>query len=406
MILARYYPSLAPGTYRRLWTGVVPYHFAFQIGIVATGSAAVTLSTSALEVGLMLGAWGVPILFLPPFGGVAADRYPRRRTLLAAQLALGTGALAIGALALAGALGIWHLIALGLLQGTVYAFFAPARTAYTASAVPTPLVPNAVSAYSLSEHIAAVIGPALGGLLVAMAGIGFRWAFVIVAILHAGIWVVFRGLPEQAVAQIDGRGRVFDRIREGMRYARGLPSLRVVIAVSAVAMLLGMPFRQLMPVFADRVHDAGPAGLGTLLAAAGVGAILGSIAVSQVRGDDNIRRLPGVLGAGFGLGALAFALAPSFGFAVALAAVAGAAAAAFTTTNSAIVASVPDPAYYGRAASLYQLTFALGPLGAIPVAALADRIGAPEAVAAGGLLLAITAPLLARQLGQERRISR
>jgi MFS family permease len=405
VIVSRYYPSLAPGTYRRLWTGVIPYHFAFQIGLVATGSAAVTLSTSALEVGLMLGAWGVPILFLPPFGGVAADRYPRRRTLLAAQLALGSAALVIGGLALTGALATPHLVVLGLLQGTVYAFFAPARTAYTARAVVTPLVPNAVAAYSLSEHVAAVIGPALGGILVATAGIGVGWAFVIVAALHSGIWVVFRGLPEQAVAKIDGRDRVLERIREGMRYAQALPSLRVVLAVSVVAMLLGMPFRQLMPVFADRVHDVGPAGLGTLLAAAGMGAILGSIAVSQVRGDGNLRRLPGILGAGFGLGALAFALAPSFGFAVALAAVAGAAAAAFTTTNSAIVASVPDPAYYGRAASLYQLTFALGPLGAIPVAALADRIGAPEAVAAGGLLLAITAPLLARQLGRERRVS-
>lgn len=405
MTFARLYPSLGAGPYRRLWVGVIPYHFAFQVGLIATGSAAVALSRSALEVGLMVGAWGLPILFLPPFGGVAADRYSRRRTMLASQVTLGTAALIVGVLAIRGSLGIWHLVALGLLQGAVYAFFAPARTAYTARAVARPLVPNAVAAYSLSEHTAAVVGPALGGLLVATAGIGVGWAFVLVAAMHAGIFVIFYGLPDQAPSHDHGDDRVVQKIREGIRYARSLPALRVVLALSAIAMLLGMPFRQLMPVFSDRVYHAGPAGLGTLLAAAGVGAIVGSVAVSRLRGDEGLGRWPGILGAGFGVGALLFALAPSFPFAVGLAALAGAAAAAFTTTNSAIVSAEPEAAYYGRAASLYQLTFALGPLGAIPIAALADQIGAPLAVASGGLLLAIAAPIVARQLGQRRMTS-
>ncbi|MBF8290578.1 MAG: major facilitator superfamily 1, partial [Chloroflexi bacterium] len=362
----------------------------------------ITLSTSALEVGLMVGAWGLPILLMPPFGGVAADRFSRRRTILLSQVVLGAGALAIGLLALEGALGIWHVVGLGLIQGAVYAFFAPARTAYTAVAVATPLVPNAVAAYSLSEHVAAVLGPALGGLLVATAGIGIGWAFVLIAVLHAGIYVIFRGLPDQAVPSAMAGDQVLGRIREGMSYARRLPALRVVIALSALAMLLGMPYRQLMPVFADRVFDVGPAGLGTLMAVAGVGGIVGSIGVSRLRGGGSLARWPAILGALFGLAALAFALAPSFPIALVLVALAGAAAAAFTTVNSAVVVSAPEPAYYGRAASLYQLTFALGPLGAIPIAALADRIGAPLAVASGGLLLAIAAPLVARQLGQRR----
>jgi predicted MFS family arabinose efflux permease len=156
-----------------------------------------------------------------------------------------------------------------------------------------------------------------------------------------------------------------------------------------------------MPIFAEQVHHAGAAGLGTLLAAAGIGAILGSISVSQVRSGGWLSRLPGILGALLGLAALAFALAPSYLVAIGLAAVAGGVAAAFTTLNSAVVASSPNPAFYGRAASLYQLTFALGPLGAIPIAALADRIGAPQAVAAGGVLLALLSPLIVRQLGRD-----
>lgn len=404
MGLTRYYPSLGPGPYRRVWSGVVPYHFAFQIGIVATGTAAVALSDSAFEVGLMVGAWGFPILFLPPFGGVAADRFSRRRTMLAAQVALGTGALVVGVLALLGELQTWHLVALGLLQGTVYAFFAPARVAYTAAAVARPIVPNAIAAYSLSEHIGAVVAPVLGGLLVAIPAVGFSGAFLVVAALHAGIFAVFAGIPEQAPASgVDGEG-VLERIRAGFRYARSNASLRVVLTISALAMVLGMPFRLLLPVFAERVFHAGPAGLGLLLGATGIGAISGAIGAARIRGGPQLVVWPGILGAAFGIAALAFALAPSFQVGLVLAIVAGAAAAAFTTTNSAIVASIPDPAFYGRAASLYQLTFALGPLGAIPIAALADRTGAPLAVAAGGLLLAISAPLIARQLRRVRSL--
>jgi len=403
--LTRWYPSLGPGTYRRVWSGVVPYHFAFQIGIVATGTAAVALSSSALEVGLMVGAWGLPILILPPFGGVAADRFSRRRTMVAAQVILGLGALAVGILALAGLLGVWHVIVLGLAQGGVYAFFAPARTAYTAAAVDRVIVPNAIAAYSLSEQIGAVVGPVLGGLLVAVPVIGYGWAFVLIALMHLMILAIFQGLPEQSQPGATNGETVVARIRAGIRFARATPSLRVVLVVSAIAMLLGMPFRQLLPVFSERVFEAGPAGLGLLFGAAGFGAIAGAIGASQIRGGVGLWRWSGVLGTAFGLGVVAFALSPTFAVGVALVAVAGAATAAFTTINSAIVASIPDPAFFGRAASLYQLTFALGPLGAIPIAALADQIGAPGAVAAGGLLLALLAPFVARHLGRERSLT-
>lgn len=399
MSLAALYPSLGGGIYRRMWIGIVPYHLCFQIGLVATGAAAIALSRSTLEVGLILGAWGVPILFMPPFGGVAADRYPRRRTMLAAQVVLGGAAFAIGALALTGRLAVWHLVVLGVTQGIVYAFFAPARNAYTARAVPKPLIPNAAAAYSLSEHTGAVLGPALGGLLIAGLGFGFGWAYVLVAATHAVIFAIFAGIPEQPTSPEASGGSVFERIREGVGYARGIAALRVVLVLSALAMVLGMPYRQLMPVFADDVYGVGAGGLGTLLTAAGAGAILGSIAVSRLRGDRGLGRWPGIFGALFGGAAFLFALAPSFAAGIVLAGVAGAAAAGFTTTNAAVVVAAPSPAYYGRMASLYQLTFALGPLGAIPIAALADQIGAPRAVAGGGLLLAVAAPLVARLLG-------
>lgn len=383
----------------------MPYHVTFQLTVVATGTAAVALAGSTFEVGLMVGAWGFAILVLPPFGGAAADRFSRRRTMLLAQLVLAMGVLAAGLLALAGLLRPWMVVLLGMSQGAVYAFFAPARVSYTAGAVERRLVPNAIAAYGFSEHVTAVAAPVLGGLLVATPGVGYAGTYLIVAILHLAIFAIFRGLPEQPIRVGAADETVLARIRAGIAYVGSMPALRVAIVASGLALLLGMPFRQLLPVFASRVFEAGPGGLGLLLGASGAGAILGSMTVARLQGDRSMVRLPGLLGSLVGLSVAAFALAPAFTAAVVLAALAGGAIAAFTTTNSAIVASSADPAFYGRAASLYQLTFAFGPLGAIPVAALADRIGPPAAVLAGGLLLVVLAPAAAWWLGRRRAVA-
>lgn len=402
LIIERLYPSLASGPYRRVFAGIVPYHATFQLTLVATGTAAIDLARSTFEVGLMVGAWGLAILILPPFGGAAADRFPRRRTMLWAQLVLAAGLSIAAALAVIGVLAPWHVVLLGISQGAVYAFFAPARVSYTAAAVERRLVPNAIAAYGFSEHATAVVVPVIGGLLVATPAIGYAGTWLLVAALHLGIFGIFRGLPDQPIRSDAAGEPVLSRIRAGVVYVRATPALRVAIVASGLALLLGMPFRQLLPVFSSNVFHAGPGGLGILLGASGAGAILGSMSVARLRGDRPMVRLPGLLGALVGLAVAAFAIAPEFAAAVVLAAIAGGSIAAFTTTNSAVVASAADPAYYGRAASLYQLTFAFGPLGAIPVAALADRIGPSAAVLSGGLLLVVLAPVAAWWLSRRR----
>jgi MFS family permease len=366
---------------------MVPYHFAFQLSVITTGYAAVTLSDSALAVGLVVGAWGLPILIVPPLGGVAADRVSRRRTLLIAQVVLAVSMLITGSLAFGGVLAPWHLVILGLVQGTTYSFFAPARTAYTANAVERGLIPNAIAAYSLSDYSAAVLGPAVGGLLLSIPSLGFGWVYVLIAALHAIILAILLPLPEQTPIRHDPDDSAWQRILEGLRYVRSTPPLPKTIALGAIVMLLGMPYLQLMPVFADRVFVVGSGGLGLLLTASGMGAVGGALAAARIRGDRQVVRWQAVLGAGFAVAVMLFAVSPGFPVVLVTSALAGLTSSAFAIVNYSLVITRTEPRLYGRVASTYQLTFALGPLGAVPVAALADQVGAPAAVRLGGALL-------------------
>jgi MFS family permease len=397
------YPALTVPAYRRLWMGIVPYHFAFQLSVLTTGYVAVTLSDSAFVVGVVVGAWGLPVLLVPPLGGVAADLYSRRRTLLLAQVVLGVSTLVIGVLALRGILAPWHLVVLGLTQGTTFAFFAPARTAYTASAVERGLVPNAIAAYSLSDYTSAVVAPVVGGFLLAVPTLGYGWVYVGIAGLYVVILAILLPLPYQAPASEEADASAGQRILEGLRYVRDTPPLPKLVAMAAISMFLGMPYLQLMPLFANRVFDVGSAGLGLLLAASGVGAVAGTLAAARLRGDRQVVRWQPVLGVGLGVTVVLFAVSPGFPVALATAAVAGFASSAFAIVNYSLVIRATEPRLYGRVASIYQLTFAFGPLGAIPVAALADRVGAPTAVAFGGVLLVAAFVAMTRGLGLRGR---
>jgi MFS family permease len=381
----RLYPSLRGRVYRRLWLGVVPYHFAFQLGVVTTGYAAISVAASTFEIGLIVGAWGLPVLFLPPVGGVAAVRFSRRRTMVICQAVLLSVTVVVIALALSGVLSSIHLIVLGLVQGSTYSFYAPARTAYTAAAVEPPLVHNAIAAYILSDYASAVVGPLLGGIILAIWGDAVA-GYVVMAAIYTIVLVIFWGLPEQdpplAGAGIGVRAPIWAAIQQVGRSS----ALTKVFLVAALATLLGMPFQQLMPIFADQVFMVGAAGLGVLLTAVGVGAVLGSVLAARIP-QARLQAWQAPLAAALGSAVVAFALTPTFPAACLPAAIAGMSGSGLAVVNYSLMLMRTRPDLYGRTASLFQMTFALAPIGAIPMAAIADSVGAEATVIVAGLLL-------------------
>jgi MFS family permease len=386
--LERAFPALAVGPYRLLLSGNLCAMLAYQASVVATGYAAFQMTGAATMLGLISLALGLPLLLFALIGGVVADRLPRHRVLLAAQGTLGTTAAALAGLALTGLLRPWHLIAIGLVQGTAFAFNMPARQALVADLVGPERLRSAIALNTSGINCCRIAGPALAGALLAIPAIGFSGVFVAMAGLYvvALVLLVRIDVPPRRPRTVATSG-VAD-VLEGLRYIRSSPVLLALLGLAFVPLLFGMPYQTLMPVFAERVFGVGAQGLGVLMAAAGVGSLIGSIAVAALAAFPRPAVLQLGVGVLFGASLLAFALAPSFVVAVATLVVVGFTSAAYTAINNTLVLANAEPRLHGRVMSVYLITFAVSPVAALPMSWLTDWLGAPATVAGGGLIVA------------------
>lgn len=392
-LIFRLYPALANRHYRLLWFGMLPGTIAWQMSAVAVPYAAFTLADSATVLGVVSLATGLPMLVLSLVGGVVADRFPRKRILVTTQLTLGLGAALLAALTLGGVLQVWHLVALGAVQGVAFSFNMPARQAYIAELVGRSLVRNAAALNNAGINFCRVAGPAVAGALLAVPAIGIGGVFVGMTVAYAIVLASLLRLPSgRGSAPTGGAhrgGNGWDELVEGLVYIRSSPVLLTLMGTGFLALFFGMPYQTLMPLFAERVFDVGAGGLGVLMAATGLGALAGSLLVASL---SRVAR-PGLFqigfGVGFGLALVCFALAPTFPLAVAALVLVGLLSSAYGALNNTLVLGNTEPRLYGRVMSVNLLTFATMPLGAFPMAWLADHIGGRPVITGAGLLVAV-----------------
>ena len=388
--VVRLYPALGVPAVRLFWLGMLPGTLAWQMSVVAAPYAAFALADSATILGVVSLATGLPMLVLSLVGGVVADRVPRRRVLLMTQGALGSGSAILAVLALFGALRVWHLVALGVVQGVAFAFNMPARQAYLAELVGPSLVGSAVALNNAGMNFCRVAGPALAGVMLATPGIGVAGVFVAMTLMYGVVLYSLVRLPPRPAP--GGKGRRasgWAQLVEGLRYIGSSRTLVALLAMAFLALFLGMPFQTLLPLFAERIFDVGAGGLGALMAATGVGALAGSLTVAALSSAARPARLQLGTGVGFGLALAGFALAPSFPIAVAALVLVGFLSSAYASLNNTLIVASTEPRLYGRVMSVYLLTFATMPLGAFPMAWLADQIGGRPTVAGAGILVAV-----------------
>jgi predicted MFS family arabinose efflux permease len=209
---------------------------------------------------------------------------------------------------------------------------------------------------------------------------------------------LFRLPPRPAPAAVSGVSPADSRTQllEGLRYVRSSPTILGLIGMNLIVVVFGMPYQTLMPVFAERVYTAGAAGLGLLLAGSGVGALAGAVSVAWL---SSFRR-PSILQLGLavalGVALVAFSLTRWFPLAVGLMVVIGFLFSAFSALNNTLLMSNVQPRLTGRVMSIYLLTWAAMPIGALPLAWLAERAGAPAAIALAGGLVVVGVVGLAR----------
>ena len=386
--ILRLYPALGNRDFRLLWLGMLPATLAFQMSSVVLPYAAFAISGSATVLGIVGASWGIPMLLFSLVGGVVADRLPRRGILVATQISLGGAAVGLAALSLTGVLQVWQLVLVGLVQGSSFAFNGPARQAYIADVVGKPLLRNAVALNNAGLNFCRIAGPAVAGVLLSLPEVGVGGSAMVMTALYALVVAMLLRLPSVPSAAPRAVGSGWAQLKEGFGYVFASPPLLGLLGVAFVAIIVGTPYQTLMPVVAEREFRAGAAGLGALMAAVGVGALAGSLAVATLTRYPHPGRLQVGFGMGFGLALVMAGLSPNLGVAFVAFALVGFASAAYTALNSTLMMTNTDPALYGRVMSIYLLTFASLPIGSLPQAWLADHIGAPATLILAGTLVA------------------
>jgi len=348
------------------------------------------LTNSAFLLGAIGSLGTLPMLVLGVPGGVMADRVEKRRILLATQSAAMVLALVVAVLTFGHLIRPWHIAALSLLSGTVFACDMPARQAFVVEMVEDRRhLMNAIALNSSIFNGARIIGPAIAGVLVA--SVGPAWCFLIngvsfTAVLGGLLLMRFPARPRQRQET-----SVLADALSGLRYLRANSTVMGLAALLAVFSVFGWSYAVLMPVFARSVLHVGPQGLGYLMTATGVGALLGALTVASSSGRPSRRVLFGgalLLSAAL----LGFSASRAFELSLGLAALAGFGGVAFmSTANTTFQMSVPDEVR-GRMMGVWALVFAgSAPLGSFQMGIVAQYFGAPTAVAIGAAITAVAA---------------
>ncbi len=354
------------------------------------GLLVLDITGSSIQLGLVVFAYGIPNLAFALLGGIIADRANRLRLLISTRLVVSVLVLALAILKITDLVEIWHIYAIMFLLGTVQALNMPARMALVADLVERKDIMNAVALHTMVNQTGQIIGPALAGGIIELAGIGTT------LMVNAGLYLVgivflllIKDLPSRAPAP---KATLLGDLQAGLQCIRSTPVLYTIIGIAVAFAFFGMSHRQVLPAFTKKALDVGAGGTGLLLLGAGLGSLLGSLILASL--GDFRRKTWLLMGSVLLLSVflILFAWSPwywaswiiflfvgvmSFGFFWPLA-------------TSLIQLNVP-PQLRGRVLSVLQLAPAVHYLGALPLAVVAEIISWPVAITGGAAMTLVVA---------------
>lgn len=311
--MANPFRTLRHRNFRLFWTGQTVSLIGTWMQTMATGWLALELSNSALLVGLVASASSLPVLLFSLHGGVVADRVDKLRAVRLCQTLLALEAGALWWFTMSGHITIVWLIALAATNGLISAFEIPARQALVIDLVERQELAGAIALNSSGFNLARVVGPGIGAVVIAKAGIAACFGVNALSYIAVLVGLFMIRLPERVIAVT--RVSPLDGIRELLRYMRDTPSVSALMKVVAVFSVLGIPYLTLMPVVARKVLHLGAGGYGLLLACVGTGGLLGALGLAGV-GDRFPRgKLLSVASMGFATLLIAFSFSRNVAFA-------------------------------------------------------------------------------------------
>jgi len=324
----------------------------------------------------------LPMLLFGAWGGVLADRVDKRRLLFGTQIAAGLLALALGIVVTAGLAAVWNVYLFAFLLGFVNVVDNPARQTFVLEMVGRDQLQNAVSLNSVVMNSARVVGPAIGGILIDLFGVGP--CFYINAASYIAVIVALRMMDPSKLHRLPTVARAKGQLRAGLRYAWGEPLVRVPLLMMAVIGTLAFNFQVVIALMTTKVFNAGAGGFGVLLAIMGAGAVLGGLSMATRRGVSYRRLL--VLASIMGVMILFAAAAPTLGTEAVAVFAMGASAFAFIAVANTTIQLTARPDMRGRVMALYAIAF-LGstPIGGPLVGWISQQWGPRFGFAIGGI---------------------
>ena len=376
--------ALRVRNFRLFWFGQLISLSGTWMQTIGQAWLVLNLTQSPFAVGTVTALQFLPITFLVLFGGVVADRVPKRRFLVGTQSAAMLQALILGVLVSTGAVRIWHVYLLALALGLNNAFDNPTRQAFVPEMVGKDLLTNAVPLNSTLFNAARIVGPAIGG--VAIATVGVAGAFYLNAASFIPVIIALLMMrPAEFFPFEKAEGRLFAQLREGVDFVLQTPQVLLILLVMAFVGTFGYNFSTALPLLAKFVLHVGSVGFGVMTAVLGVGSLLAALAIAytQRAGEKQI-----VIGGGvFCLLLILVGLSRWIVVTLPLLALLGFAGIVFTASaNTRLQLLAPGP-LRGRVMSLYVLLFAgTTPIGAFLLGNVAERIGVQKAVVLFGTI--------------------
>ncbi len=358
-ISARTFSALRFRNYRLYFASQAVSFSGTWMQLIAQSWLVLQLTGSGTALGTVMAMQFLPTLLFAPFGGMIADRYDKRRLIMATQSIAGLLALTLGIVTITGTVELWMVYAIAAGFGAVTAVDNPSRQTFVMEMVGPADVSNAVTLNSVVVNAARAIGPAIGGVLIATVGIG--QCFVVNAVSYLAVVIALILIRTDELHPSARSARAPRQLRDGFHYAWNTTTLRTTLVMLVVIGTLTYEFSTTLPLFAEFTFGAGASGLAVMTSLMGAGAVVGGLFVAS-SGTATPRRFV-LVAAAFGLLVCALAVMPTLATAYALLPFVGAASVGTISLSNATLQLNSDAQFRGRVMALFSMAL----LGSTPI---------------------------------------
>ena len=370
---------------------------------VGEGWLILTLTNSPFYVGLTAALSSLGVLLFSLYAGVVADRVDKRRVIIFMQLAFMIEAFTVAILVWTGVIAVWQVLVLATVLGIASAFDIPMRQSFIVEMVGKDDLMNAIALNSSLFNGARVIGPAIAGVLIG--AVGIAWCYFLNGLSYIAVIAGLLMMRLPPVARPPRTTSSWHGFREVLSYLKSDRRIRALMMLTAILSVFGFPYIAMMPVFARDVLHRGAAGYGALTSSIGIGAVIGALGIALASARIRARgRLMLVGGTAFGILLILFSASRVLALSMVLLALAGCAMIVNNSiTNTLLQTAAPDH-LRGRIMGFYSFVFVgMAPFGAFLFGLVAEHVGVPHTLAAGGAIVALAVVITAIRVPELRQ---